>query len=302
MRAQFGLLDLREHVIERVGQQIDFAHIGRLRPHAVVVRVRDRARGLGELRGSGWKSAPAGASPPSTPAIPTTTTTTTVISAYSRKLASIAFRSDFTNKRAELFAVQLNRPESQDVPGFEADAALLCPRRHLILRAPLPGNVANNAPDPVVQSRGDDVRIRAECREHGARIVGVVECQRRGAVARDRVAQDVEVAHDGFLERHDLVSDEHRAGEQDDDGAGEQQHLDELAANRRRNLRSCCPPPPAAETISAERNRFELMVSCAARAVSTLTRSRTRPFSVTRRIITPRCAAPSTSLTVSVLW
>ena len=45
----------------------------------------------------------------------------------------------------------------------------------------------------VVESRGDDVRIGAECRENGAPVVGIVERERSGAVARDRVAQDVEM-------------------------------------------------------------------------------------------------------------
>ena len=58
-------------------------------------------------------------------------------------------------------------------------------------------------------------------------------------------------------------------------------------------LCSCISSLAPVPTISAGRSSFELMVSPAARAESTLMRRRIRLFSVANWIMTPRCAAPS---------
>ena len=84
-----------------------------------------------------------------------------------------------------------------------------------------------------VQGRGDDVRIGAERLEHAARIVGIVEGQRRGAVRGDGLAEDAQLLQARAADRQHLAREEQHRGHEQRKTRGDQGDPAEPAPDRR---------------------------------------------------------------------
>ena len=65
-----------------------------------------------------------------------------------------------------------------------------------------------------VQARGDDMRLRLEGCQHFPRVVRIDKRQRRGAVSRDCLPEDLDVAHHQLPKGHVFISDERGGGDQ----------------------------------------------------------------------------------------
>src|SRR5581483_7540400 len=159
--------------------------------------------------------------------------------------------------------------------------------------------VGEERPVLVVDRRRDDAFVGLE---RGERLLGrspVFERERRGGVRGDDRAERRDLARRARAQGDQIVCEERSLHEQHHDDAREQYPAHELASHRgvaerhqRRLLLS---------TSSATRRSFELIVSPAAFAASTLMRKRTWLPSVTKPTMPPRSPKPRVSPTVRML-
>jgi hypothetical protein len=92
----------------------------------------------------------------------------------------------------------------------------------------------------VIQGRGDYLWLALERRQHLSGIFAIAEGQRRRAVRGDDATQRAGLLQVVAAERNVVISDEGRAGDQQDGRAGEQHHRGELAADGQRH--AIAPP------------------------------------------------------------
>jgi len=82
----------------------------------------------------------------------------------------------------------------------------------------------------IVKAGGDDVPLRAQGAQDFARIVGIGECERRGAVVGDDLTERGEMSNRRLPEGEELVSEECGADEQQYRAAGQQNDRHQTAA------------------------------------------------------------------------
>ena len=226
-----GLLNLREHLIEGVGEQVEFVGARSGRAHRVVVTLGYRPGGLRERQDRLQQL---------------------VLQAARNQIGQRQGDADhqqndqrvqlrarvhsaevrFHEQRAQLPRALRDRLKTDQRRASEGVARRARPgrkarcgqslrigRKHLALR--------------IVQRRRDDVRVGLECRQHPGGVIGIVEGQRGRAVAGDRLAQYLQLLDAGLAEGQELVRAERRGGHGEHRAHREKNHPHQRAANRR---------------------------------------------------------------------
>ena len=132
-----------------------------------------------------------------------------------------------------------------------------------------------------VERCSHNVLFRSERVQRFTGIVWVVEGERGRAVRRDYLPERFQLPDRGSTKRQDFISKEGRTREEEHRSAREQNDAHQRPANR--CIAKAHGIGTGSETVSAERNNFELMLSPADLAASKLMRSRTRPRSIKKR-------------------
>src|ERR1700722_14551034 len=126
----------------------------------------------------------------------------------------------------------------------------------------------------------------------------VLECQRRAGVFPDNICQHRAVSHDGFPEFEQLIGSQDAARQQQHRRAGQQNHQGELSFEGK-ILQPVHLPSPAVWTIFPRLNNCELTFNPSLLVAPALISNRTLVPARKKLMPPPRCANPSTSLTVS---
>ena len=218
MRLQLvlGFLDLREHLIEGVGEEVEFVGARGCRAHGVVVPLCHRPRRVGQ-RKNGLQQ-------------PVLEPTGDQKGERQREGGDQG-----ADERVELHArihgieIRLHVQEAKLFgafrDGFKADQcgaaegkALADLRRQPVQLKPLRVSGEYLAAN-VVERGGHDVRIGFESGQNARRILRIFERQRRRAIACDGPAQNLQLLNAGLTEGQKLIGAKRRRGHQQDHAA-----------------------------------------------------------------------------------
>ena len=226
-----GLLNLREHLIEGVGEQVEFVSARSDRAHRIVVTLGNRPGGLCERQYRMQQL---------------------VLQAARNQIGQRQGNADHqqddqrVKPGARVHGAEVRLHEQRAQPPRALRDRLKTDQRRAsedIARRTRPGRKAcygqslrvsrKRVALRVVQRRRDDVRVGLECRQHRGGVIGIVERQRGRAVARDRPAQYLQLLDAGLAEGQELVSAERRGGHGEHRAYREKNHPHQRAANRR---------------------------------------------------------------------
>ena len=235
LRSQLALrlLNLREHLIEGVGEQVKFIGARARRSHGVVVAFRHRAGGLCE-----------GLDGPQQP----------ILQAPGYQIgerhrdAAHHDDNEGVQLKARIHGIEIGLDEQNTkllgsfLDGLKADQGRSA---EAIARAGMGGHTLRresfrvhreNLAAGVVQRGRDDVRIRLESGENTGSIFRVVECQSGGTVAGDGTAQYLQLPDAGLAKRQEFIGAKSARRHQQYNSAREENHAHQRAANGRRRL------------------------------------------------------------------
>ena len=229
-QAALGLLNLREHVIEGIGQQIELVSTGARRSDGVVLAVGDGARRLREPQDRSRKLL---LQPMRQQIGDERGYRDHKGSDHGVKAEAFVDRAQvgFYQQHAQLPVSFGHRHKTQQVCLFKAISGRLWPCRQgaggqacRIGGEQLPG---------IVVERGcDDVGIGPEGAQDDTSVFGFVERERCGTVGGNGLTEGVELPHDRLSVGEHVIGEERSGRNEQHDAAGEQIHRHQLAADR----------------------------------------------------------------------